>query len=310
MRILNYNIEYGGFEKNTNYMEYVNIILDNKIDCFVATEPFEPCIEQIHVNYNMFCENTIGKVVQELNKSNSSTNRYYFITTKSKNASIICRYPIKLEVDPTCMQEYCIITLNPLYSIKLICIHLVDYPYTFYSLRNIPYDNTPMKFKTKEEIVDLSYSTKAADIERVLKFVKNNLTDKIVILGDFNEPSHLDDPSNEWKVSKKFEEVGLVDSYRSKNMVIIKDNLGYNIDGATCCFDELLQKELLQKEPPSRIDYIYVLNIDVIESSVLNQYKKLSDHLPVLTEIDTYYSNYFYKYLKYKYKYTMMLLSK
>jgi hypothetical protein len=304
MRILNYNIEYGGFEKNTNYMEYVNIILDNKIDCFVATEPFEPCIEKNKtVNYDMFCENTIGKVVKELNMRQGSINRYYFITTKSKNASIICRYPIELKIDPTTMQEYCIITLNPLYSIKLICIHLVDYPYTFYSLRNIPYDNTPMKFKTKEEIVDLSYSTKAADIERLLTFVKNNLTEKIVIVGDFNEPSHLDDPSNEWKVSKKFEEIGLIDSYRSKNKNFIKDNLGYNIDGATCCFGELLEKE-----PPSRIDYIYVLNIDVIESSVLNKYKKLSDHLPVLTEINTYYSNYFYKYLKYKHKY--MLLSK
>lgn len=42
MKILNFNIEYGGYEKNITYNDYIKLIKDNQIDVFVGTEPNHP----------------------------------------------------------------------------------------------------------------------------------------------------------------------------------------------------------------------------------------------------------------------------
>jgi hypothetical protein len=295
MHILSYNIEYGGFEKKVNYMKYVKLVQKYKIDVFIATEPFLPKINDTQVDYNSYGENTIEKVAKELG---------YFYTTIDRGATI--QYPITIisryKIEPT-NHDFVFDLIHPLYRIKIIPIHLIDYPFTFYSLRNIPYQNTPTVFKDKKEVVDLSYSTKSTEIEKILDFIKRNPNEKIIIAGDFNEPSHLDD-TYEWIISKKFEENGLIDSYRRINKKVVLDKLGYNTDGATCC--NLLDKN----EPLNRVDYIYTKNLKVLNSSLLKEYSHYSDHLPLSTEVEITDKklNYGYKYMKYKLKYYELIM--
>jgi len=292
MRILNYNIEYGGFEKHINKDKYVKLIKKHNIDIFIGTEPNQPVIDtykdsKICADYNKYGENTIEQVAKILG--------FNFITTEDKAITIISRYPIKSTEVPYVFE----ISINDQIVI-IIPIHLVDYPFTFFSLRHIPYQNTPLTFSNKQEIIDLSYSTKSKVIDAVLEYIKNNPSKKIIIAGDFNEPSHLDDPSNEWIISKKFQEQGIIDSYRYINKQVITDSLGYNIEGATCC------NTLFDDEPLNRVDYIYTKNLDIVSSSVLKEYAHFSDHLPVLTEVKLVDLKYENKYLKYKIKYTLL----
>jgi hypothetical protein len=303
MKILNYNIEYGGFEKHINFIKYVKMIKDEMIDIFIATEPNQPTIKVsdslekdslICADYSIYGKNTIEMVADELNKT--SDIPYYYITTDDKSVTIISKYIIKKTNNS--------FVFDIIYAqdtiIKLIPIHLIDYPFTFYTLRSIPYQNTPSIFKSKNEIVDLSYSTKSDIIEQILEYIKNNSNEKIIIAGDFNEPSHLDDINNVWIISKKFSDIGMIDSYRHVNKKISRDAYGYNTDGGTCC------NILLEDEPLNRVDYIYTKNLEPVKSYVLKKYAHYSDHLPVLTEIKDIDSMYKQKYMKYKIKYTLL----
>jgi len=308
MKILNYNIEYGGFEKHINHINYIKLIQNEDIDIFIATEPHKPSIKisdtnekdsMICADYSVYGENTIELVARELNKRVASNNiKYNYITTDNKLITIISKYIIQKTKDNFVFD----IIVSPDNIIKLIPIHLIDYPFTFYSLRGIPYRETPNIFSSKNEIVDLSYSTKSDEIDRIINYVKNNMTEKIIIAGDFNEPSHLDDKHNMWIISKKFSDIGLIDTYRYLNKKITLDEYGYNTDGATCC------NILLEDEPLNRVDYIYTKNLEPIKSIVLKKYSHYSDHLPVLTEIKDINLSYKQKYLKYKIKYLKLII--
>ena len=291
MQILNYNIEYGGFEKHINKDNYVKLIKKYNIDIFIGTEPNQPIISEkdskICADYSKFGENTLEQVAKIIG--------FNFITTDNKTITIISRYPIKR----TSLSFVFEIIVSG-HTIMIIPLHLVDYPFTFYSLRNIPYQNTPLTFNNKQEVVELSYSTKSKEIEQVLEYIRDNSNKEIIIAGDFNEPSHLDDPMNEWITSKKFEDHGMIDSYRHINKQIITDKLGYNIDGATCC------NTLFDDEPLNRVDYIYTKNLDIVNSSILKEYAHFSDHLPLLTEVKLIDLKYGDKYLKYKIKYALL----
>jgi hypothetical protein len=304
MRILNYNIEYGGFEKKVDPLKYVELVQKYAIDIFICTESHLPKIDEKNVvDMEVYGEDTMKKVAKQLG--------YYYITTDDKAITIISKYVLERTNVPeehsssARLKEqssfnvpfvYDVIYFN--HRIKIIPIHLVDYPFTFYSLRNVPYPSTPMTFNNKKEIVDLSYSTKSSVVEKILQYIKNNPNEKIIIAGDFNEPSHLDD-TNEWIVSKKFEEHGLIDSYRSVNKKVKLDKLGYNTDGATCC-----NLDKTTNEPLNRVDYIYTKNLSIVDSYVLKEYVHYSDHLPVFTEVDII--DYGLLYMKYKLKYYLL----
>lgn len=169
-------------------------------------------------------------------------------------------------------------------EVMIIPIHLDDSPFTFYSIRGITYQETPNTFKNKKEIVELSYSTKSKEIENILQYINKYPNKKYIIAGDFNEPSYLDDPSNKWIISKKFQENGLIDTYRyiqnKKGIKPKRDELGYNYEGITCC-NEKGKTDL----PDCRIDYIYVKNMEIVDSKILKKYKNYSDHMPVLSVV-------------------------
>ena len=309
MRVLNYNIEYGGYEKKISIKKYIRLIKNNNIDIMIICEPNLPTIKdtydidgKILVDYSDYGNNSMEMLAKKIG--------FNYITTYDKCITIITHYDIKKEPNSNFVFD---IMVNGR-IIKIIPIHLIDYPFTFYSLHNIPYQETPLKIDNKEDVVKLSYSTKSKDIEKIIDYVKMNPGEKIIIAGDFNEPSHLDDPLNEWIVSKKFEDIGMIDSYRHMNKTIIRDKLGYNIDGASCCnipadFEyELKSENSSNSEPSSRIDFIYTKNLDIVSSNVLKQYASYSDHLPLLTVVDFHKTiNYRMKYMKYKIKYLKLI---
>lgn len=65
MRILNYNIEYGGYIRNIPPSKYADIIIDNNIDVFICTEPHYPDINKKtkKPNYEKYGENIIEDVI-------------------------------------------------------------------------------------------------------------------------------------------------------------------------------------------------------------------------------------------------------
>jgi hypothetical protein len=281
MKILNFNIEYGGYDRKIPISKYADIIIDNKVDVFFCTEPQYPDINSKtkKPNYDKYGINIMDEVINILEKKGL---KYYHIeaTGMPNYVSIVSKYPIKKT------RNKFIFKINiPDYpeDVILIPIHLDDSPFTFYSIRGIKYEKTPMNFKNKDEIVKLSYNTKSKDIENILSYIKRYPDKKYIIAGDFNEPSHLDDPKNEWIISKKFKETNLIDTYRfiqeSKNTTKKKDKWGYNIEGSTCCDEG-------NNEPKNRIDFIYVKNMDVVDSKILKKYKDFSDHLPILSIVD------------------------
>ena len=287
MRILNYNIEYGGYIRKIKPVKYADIIIENKVDVFICAEPHYPEINRTtkKPNYDKYGENAMEEVMNILEKKGFT---YYHMEVGGMpfNMSVISKYPIsktrnkyiyKLDVPDI------IYTSKPK-EVLLIPVHLDDTPFTFYTIRGIPYDKTPDCFKNKKEIVESSYSTKSKIVENILQYIRKYPNKKYIVGGDFNEPSHLDDPYNEWIISKKFLETGLIDTYRNiqdkKGTKPIRDILKYNYEGATCCNDKGEIESL-----PSRIDYIYVKNMEIVDSKILKKYKDYSDHMPVLSVV-------------------------
>jgi hypothetical protein len=215
------------------------------------------------------------KVVEDLE---AKGHKYYHLETDASEyiTSIISRYPITKTRCPYIFKTQ----IYPTIEIHLIPIHLSDIPFTFYTIRGIEYPDTPRHIDNPKDVSKLSYSTKSKYIEPILKYISRYPDKKYIIAGDFNEPSHLDDLKYEWIISKKFEKAGIIDTYRhvknKKKVKQVLDTYEYNIEGATCCDN---------KEPFNRVDYIYTKNLDIKDSAVLDKYRKLSDHLPVLTTV-------------------------
>lgn len=104
--------------------------------------------------------------------------------------------------------------------------HLYYKPYQPYQVLGIPYEDG--KFvKTADEAIEEARKARAADVEAARKDIAslNEPTLPTIVVGDFNEPSHLDWTQKavqaglhpmkvEWPSSRGFAEDGFSDSYR------------------------------------------------------------------------------------------------
>ena len=151
-------------------------------------------------------------------------------------------------------------------------IHLDDVP-------SLPHHMNSMKYKSSETI-PLSYT-----LEKLLKLcekrrlprikeemAKFNKTDRAIIAGDFNEPSHLDLEKIKVPVSKEFEKNGFIDTYRYMN----PNQSGYTWPAGS----------LYKKEPNQRVDIIYTKNLKIEDSFIYDEGEKwISDHKMVVTDL-------------------------
>ena len=152
-------------------------------------------------------------------------------------------------------------------------IHLDDIP-------SLPHHMNNMSYKSSETI-PLSYS-----LEKILKLcekrrlprIKEELskckrTDRAIIAGDFNEPSHLDLERIKLPVSKEFEKQGFIDTYHYIN----PKEPGYTWPAGS----------LYKNEPIQRVDIIYTKNLKVDDSFIYEGEKWISDHRMVVADLHT-----------------------
>jgi len=254
---MSYNIENGGISiyKKTGNMRYVNKYIDliklYNIDIVCFQE-----VKMRGIDISEIIAKKIGYHHQYFfDKTNYYKNKYY-------HQSIISKYPI---VDVYDKLNMCRININGA-VINIVNIHLDDEPYMPYSLKGIDYTNTPKNVKPID-VDDLSFITKRETIEMLMndKMITNHPT---ILMGDFNEPSHLDYKYIKWKTSKFLMKNGFSDVARViyKN---VKKNPLYTVD--------INDKNY----SPERIDIMYC-NKGLKPLKYKNIYNKLSDHIPII----------------------------
>ena len=264
MKIVEFNIEYGGYSKNVSYTKYVEIVKDNNVDIFIIIEPRFPKIENNIINYDDFTGS------DDLIRKTASILNYYYVTQIFEfPVSVISKYPIEKS-----KYEYTFKVILPDTYFYLVPIHLTDKQFTFYSKRKIRYEHT--QFDVSDyEAAEYSFSVRKSSLEKTIQAFMEEPDKIIVICGDFNEPHHKDDIIP-WKCSKFLEDNGIYDSMIKK--IKTYDDYNYNFAYSTC---DINSKEF----PQCRIDYIYT-NAYVKDSGIMNEYSDLSDHIPIYAIID------------------------
>jgi endonuclease/exonuclease/phosphatase family metal-dependent hydrolase len=162
-------------------------------------------------------------------------------------------------------------------------VHLPPFPYEPFGIRD-------RKFKTPEEVIASSESHRLPVLEEVLHTVRalQNRSIPVCLLGDFNEPSHLDwTPraasvgqhfgwSVPFPVSVRLQEAGFVDTYRCH----FPDELAF--PGHTWSPES-------SEEGADRIDYIYLRGgaVEPVHSEVLGP-----DDFPAMKEAGRFPSDH------------------
>ena len=258
IRVMSYNIEYGGLSiyKKTGNMNYVNKYIDLIKSHRIDIVSFQEC-KMRDLDISKIISKKLGYHHQYFfDKTNYYKNKYY-------HQSIISKFPIKI-VDEK--NNLCRVDINGT-LVNIVNIHLDDEPYIPYSLKGIKYPNTPQNITNMSEAAELSFSSKSDFIKSLMsdKMITDNPT---IIMGDFNEPSHLDYKYIKWKTSKYIMKKGFVDVARRIYENVTKYPL-YTVD----LYDK--------KYSPERIDIMYC-NKGLKPVQFTNIYNKLSDHIPIV----------------------------
>lgn len=258
IRVMSYNIEYGGLSiyKKTGNMNYVNKYIDLIKSHRIDIVSFQEC-KMRDLDISKIISKKLGYHHQYFfDKTNYYKNKYY-------HQSIISKFPIKI-VDEK--NNLCRVDINGT-LVNIVNIHLDDEPYIPYSLKGIKYPNTPQNITNMSEAAELSFSSKSDFIQSLMsdKMITDNPT---IIMGDFNEPSHLDYKYIKWKTSKYIMKKGFVDVARRIYENVTKYPL-YTVD----LYDK--------KYSPERIDIMYC-NKGLKPVQFTNIYNKLSDHIPIV----------------------------
>jgi len=180
-------------------------------------------------------------------------------------------------------------------------IHLDDVPSLPHHMNNMTYKSykTYSLSNSIDKMLSLCEKHRMPRVKEEFKKIKNIEKDRIIIAGDFNEPSHLDLDNNiKAPISIEFEKNGFVDTYRymnktiitntdmdtntNTNMIIDKSKIGYTWPAG----------QYYKGEPEQRIDFIYTKNLKIIKSILYDggndgttNLKWLSDHKIVITDI-------------------------
>lgn len=189
-------------------------------------------------------------------------------------------------------------------NIGIFNIHLTDEPYQPFQILNITYGDYPF-INSEQEAINQAKLARREEIQKILNEIneidkKYNLN-AIIVLGDFNEPSHRDwtdkavmagihPLSVEFPSVKYFEDNGFIDTYRH----LYPDNIKF--PGSTWPTNS--------KDKNDRIDYILVKSniFEITEANIIGEKNFAlwpSDHRACVCAID----NSKYKYKKFKNKY-------
>jgi endonuclease/exonuclease/phosphatase family metal-dependent hydrolase len=178
-------------------------------------------------------------------------------------------------------------------------IHLDDVPSLPHHMNNMTYKSykTYSLSNSIDKMLTLCEKHRMPKVKEEFKKIKNIKTDRIIIAGDFNEPSHLDlDNDIKTPISIEFEKNGFVDTYRHMNKntntnMDTNTNKNKNIDKSKIGYTWPVGK-YYKGEPEQRIDFIYTKNLKIVKSVLYDgddggttNSKWLSDHRIVITDI-------------------------
>ena len=160
-------------------------------------------------------------------------------------------------------------------------IHLDDIPSIPHHINGIIYKSSeiiPLN-KSLNEILKLCAKRRLPKVKEELKNAQKY--DRVIIAGDFNEPSHLDLDNINTPVSKEFEKNGYIDTfwYANKNKKIKNSEYTWPTGN------------FYKKDPPQRIDMIYTKNLKILDSSIYDgkktdAFKWISDHKLVIADLE------------------------
>lgn len=250
LKIISYNIEHGGHNIRTYRIK-------NYIDMINKYNPDIVCFQEIMRPDGDDTTLRISKLL-----------KWFYVRNMYAGISIMSRYKIvKKHTDLNYTNVLGItVDVNGV-LINVYNLHLHDQPGTPTTLKGVEYPGTP--FITNERVaINMSFSTKHDDLRFLIKSIRNNPVKKTIIVGDFNEPSHLDTYVR-WKCSLFLQRCGFIDSMR----YLYKNAKQY----------PLLTYNTYNTEPypMERIDLVYHRGL-IPTGLKLIPNKGHSDHRPVL----------------------------
>jgi endonuclease/exonuclease/phosphatase family metal-dependent hydrolase len=149
---------------------------------------------------------------------------WYYVDQENNTCGIISRYKI---TGHTPGKWGAAIELPDGRTVHVFNVHLPSTPYQPYQLLSIPYYGGSF-ISTAEEAIESARLSRGNQVDAMLAEVKEHAADSdvVFIVGDFNEPSHLDwtDEAAEagkcplpvdWPATRAVMDVGFVDAYRA-----------------------------------------------------------------------------------------------
>jgi len=266
MKILSINIEFGGYYLFEHCKSYGFI------------EAYGDLIRKQHIDVVCFQECMfLGEKSFDTSKKLAKQLGWFHIGHPKHYLSMISKFPLKRigggrgSVHPFLA---CMFTDDHGKVWRVANLHCNDQPFTYYSLIGLPYPNTPPDL-TPKKAATLSYESKEDDLNATLRSMRSR-SKRVIICGDFNEPSHLDQDIP-WKCSRELARRGFIDTIRDKH----PDPRRFPM--FTCD----VQRKETETNPPLRIDFMYAKSkpkhVDYLrELKWKGQY--LSDHLPIVAE--------------------------
>jgi HAD superfamily hydrolase (TIGR01509 family) len=224
LRVMSWNLWYGGTKVDDYREKQLKVIAETGADVVGLQE-------------------TYGNSAQELADALG-----WYHHQAGENLGIISRHPITARLGDPEVGFYggagVRIRLDCGQEVEVWSAHLDYTPYGPYEAR---FDGLPAAGLIAHEAVRLG------QMREILRQIADSTTDAtpVVLVGDFNAPSHLDRPDVEWPVTKAAEDAGLRDSYREVHPDAVRD------PGHTWSPVHALHEDGSGRpEPQDRIDFV------------------------------------------------------
>lgn len=174
---------------------------------------------------------------------------YYVNIKAGTSTSLLSKFPI-LDVDAE--RDYYLIEVEPGKAVAIGNVHLTSSPYGPYSIMDGKTAEAVMADENAKHMVEMRNA-----FGKLPKLAEQGMP--VFLTGDFNVPSHLDwteankgryfNTVMEWPVSKRLEQLGLIDSYRALHPdPVAAPGITWAVEGT---------EWRKPKEVYDRIDYVY-----------------------------------------------------
>lgn len=234
LRVMSWNLWYGGTKVDDHREKQLKVIAETGVDVVALQE-------------------TYGTAAQELAGALGWHHH-----RGGDNLGVISRYPIVARLGDPDVGFYggtgVRIQLDGGQQVAVWSAHLDYTPYGPYEAR---FDGVPAGELIAHEGVRLG------QMREILRRIEDSSDagTPVLLLGDFNAPSHLDWPDVEWPVTKAAEEAGLRDSYREVHPDPVRDP-GHTWSPVHAEHEDGSGRA----EPQDRIDYVLYRGLRVLDS--------------------------------------------